>query len=59
MQNTPPNAARISEVLNDPSNSFWLKKALADLMTRDPVDAAADAEALNSLMQERVDLMLR
>jgi hypothetical protein len=46
---------KIIEVLNDPSTSFWLKKALEDNLKRDPVDAAIDADILFHLLKEYCD----
>lgn len=43
----------IDETLNDPCASFWLKGAIRALVMRDPVDAAADAEYLYTLMAKR------
>jgi hypothetical protein len=36
----------IGEILNDPAASFWLKAALRSALSRDPVDAANDADVL-------------
>jgi hypothetical protein len=43
----------IEQVLSDPTASFWLKDALRSAITRDPVDAANDAEVLFRLVDER------
>lgn len=43
----------ISRVLEDPSTSFWLRAALLSCLSRDPVDAANDAEVLALLLTER------
>lgn len=40
------------DVLEDPSSSYWLKNALAAALTRDPVDALADAELLLKLLAQ-------
>lgn len=45
--------ATIDEVLADPSASFWLRHALLAALSRDPVDAANDAELLARLMDKR------
>lgn len=42
----------------DPTASFWFKDALSWALTRDPVDAANDAEELAQVLKERVDIML-
>ena len=46
----------IVRVLDDPAASYWLKDAIRILCTRDPVDAANDAEVLSDLMARRVDM---
>ena len=38
---------------SDPSISYWLKRAIADLSKRDPLDALYDAELLCALMKNR------
>ena|SRR5579871_1607774 len=43
----------IDEVLADPSASVWLRKALLAALSRDPVDAANDAEVLARLLDRR------
>ena len=43
----------IDEVLADPSASFWLRNALLAALSRDPVDAANDAEVLVRLLDRR------
>ena len=40
----------IADVLKDPSASHWLRTALAAALSRDPVDAANDAEILARLL---------
>ena len=47
------------EMNNDPSISYWLKRAIADLAKRDPLDALYDAELLCSLMKTRWDSWCR
>jgi hypothetical protein len=48
-----PAACGPDEVLRDPSASAWLKDALHSALTRDPVDAANDAEVLARLLDTR------
>ncbi len=49
-----PQALRAPEdVLGDPAASFWLKDALLSALSRDPVDAANDAEVLAGLLEQR------
>lgn len=40
----------IERVLDSPVTSYWLKRAIGDLLRRDPVDAANDADTLAYLM---------
>lgn len=47
------NSREIDQVLRDPAASHWLKSALAAALTRDPVDAANDAEVLARLLDRR------
>jgi hypothetical protein len=41
------------QVICDPAASSWLKKALGAALTRDPVDAANDAEVLARILDRR------
>ena len=43
----------VDEVLADPTASFWLRNALLAALSRDPVDAANDAEVLAALLDRR------
>lgn len=43
----------VDEVLADPTASFWLRNALLAALSRDPVDAANDAEVLARLLDRR------
>jgi hypothetical protein len=49
----------IEQVLADPAASFWLKEALRSALSRDPVDAANDAEVLAQLLDRRCQEVLR
>jgi hypothetical protein len=40
-------------VLADPAATDWLKAALRTALSRDPVDAANDAEVLAQLLDQR------
>ena len=51
-------ARRIGAVLADPAASGWLKAALAAAARRDPVDAAADALTLHTLLEARCAAVL-
>ena len=48
----------VGAVLADPAASQWLKTALRRALTRDPVDAANDAETLAALLCDRADRAL-
>jgi 3'-phosphoadenosine 5'-phosphosulfate (PAPS) 3'-phosphatase len=41
------------QVLADPAASSWIKQALQSALSRDPVDAANDAEVLAGLLDTR------
>lgn len=43
----------IDDILADSSASFWLRNALLAALSRDPVDAANDAEVLVRLLDRR------
>lgn len=43
----------IEQIVADPAGSSWLKRALGAALTRDPVDAANDAEVLAQLLDRR------
>ena len=43
----------ITAVLGDPAVSSWLKTCLCSALSRDPVDAANDAEILFLLLERR------
>jgi hypothetical protein len=45
----------ITEVLESPCTHFYLKEALKVFLTKDPIDAANDAELLSELMRQRVE----
>lgn len=49
---------QIRAVMDDPSTSGWLRRALADAILRDPIDAATDAEVLNDLLNQRCEEVL-
>ncbi|CAM2158481.1 protein of unknown function (plasmid) [Pararobbsia alpina] len=53
-----PSFVTVDQVLADRSASSWLKRAVIDLLQRDPVDAANDAEVLSALMAHRADELL-
>lgn len=54
----PTLAADIARVASDPAASHWLKGAVMACMTRDPVDAATDADTLAELMNRRAENLL-
>ena len=47
-----------ASLLTDPATSFWLKRAMKQLETRDPLDAYRDAQALAELFRIRLDEVL-
>jgi hypothetical protein len=49
----PAELPTIEEVLADPSASFWLRNALLAALSRDPVDAANEADVLARLLDKR------
>jgi hypothetical protein len=49
----PPDPTAV-EVLNDPAASKWLKAALREALTRDPVDALNDALVLAAVLESRL-----
>ena len=51
-------AMRIRAVLSDGSTSHWLQQALRWALERDPVDAAADAQVLFTLLELRAQEIL-
>lgn len=44
------NVPSAQEVLASPATSFWLKRCLVEALTRDPVDASADATLLAEIL---------
>lgn len=50
---TADNLPAIEEILADPAVSFWLSTALRLALSRDPVDAANDADLLARLLERR------
>jgi len=48
----------IEEVLADPAASYWLKAALRSALSRDPLDAAHDADTLARLLYRRCQEVL-
>jgi hypothetical protein len=49
----PDELPAIAGVLHDPAASSWLKTCLCSALSRDPVDAANDAEVLAQLLARR------
>ena len=49
---------RITEILNDPCCSYWLKDALKSAINRDCLDAARDADLLAEILRERCDSII-
>lgn len=48
------------EIMDDPAASYWLKQAVAELWTRDVVDALHDLDVLRELLEakHRTDLLM-
>lgn len=57
LTNCPENGD-IATVLNDPTASYWLKRALWSAMNCDPVDVANDCEWLSALLGKRANSIL-
>jgi hypothetical protein len=53
-----PEVPTVEDLLKDPSTSFWLRSALVAALSRDPVDAANDAEILARVLDRRCRLIL-
>jgi len=51
--------ATIGGILDDPAASFWLKAALRSARSRDPVDAANDADLLAQVLGLRLRSILK
>jgi hypothetical protein len=49
----------IDDVLQDPESSRWLRTALRTALSRDPVEAAADAARLVKVLEKRLSDALR
>ena len=46
--------SNVSEILSDPSISFWLRSAVKESLKRDPVDAFNDAQVLVNVLQSQL-----
>lgn len=62
MEVEPMVAARLDaplptseELMKSNSTSFWLKGALQSALSRDPCDAAADADLLAAVLRKRIE----
>ena len=53
-----PARVEVSDILQDPTASDWLKRALRTALERDPVDALNDALALAGALEEKLRLAL-
>ena len=58
MSDWPDDLPQLEEALQDPAASFWLKRALQSALSRDPVDAANDADVLARLLDARCRSLL-
>ncbi len=52
-------APSIADVIAEPSVSDWTKRTLRSALLRDPVDAAADAALVSSLLTAHMEQKLR
>ena len=59
MNTTGEVEQQINRIIDSPSTGFWLSDAFRELMQRDCLDAARDAELLGSLLGRRAKLILR
>ncbi len=57
--NTERTMLTIEDAIHHPATSYWLKNALKEALTRDPVDAVIDAELLATLLKEHCDKILK
>ena len=48
-----PTDDELCALVQDPAVSFWLRDALTSALTRDPVDAAADAGLMSIILDRR------
>lgn len=48
----------IKTILACPSTSYWLRNALSEALSRDCVDASADAEQMADLLKRRAERLL-
>ena len=59
MNTTGEVEQQINRIIDSPSTSFWVSDAFRELMQRDCLDAARDAELLGSLLSRRAEMILR
>jgi hypothetical protein len=52
------HAVSVEAILADPTASTWLKNAVQTALSRDPVDAANDAEILMGVLESRAARVL-
>lgn len=45
----------LADVRSNPCSSYWLKRAVEELLKRDCLDASIDAEILNRIMKKVVE----
>jgi hypothetical protein len=57
-EKTTMQTPMITAVLESPCTHNYLKEALRVFLTKDPIDAANDAELLAELMRQRVENFL-
>jgi len=44
-----------SEILNDSSASYWLKRLITSTKERDPVECLNDLDVLRAILEARID----
>ncbi len=54
----PCRGPMVTAILGDPAASDWLKRGLQLALTRDPVDAANDAEVMAQALMMRAEAIL-
>jgi hypothetical protein len=53
------NLPTIGQILEDPAASLWLKSALRSALSRDPVDAANEADLMAQVLEFRCRTILK
>lgn len=48
-----------TEIMDDPTTSYWLRRALEDTKNRDPIDAYDDVSVLFEICKDRLTRALQ